>query len=62
MNLVALQQRSCHMKHRYFDEISAVIVANKRAARGAPPLRAYACPHCGGWHLTKKIDNHKQGA
>jgi len=55
MNPVAVQERSCHMKHRYFDEISALIVANKRAGYGAPPLRAYQCPHCRGWHLTKKI-------
>lgn len=55
MTPLALQQRSCHMKHRYFDEVSAVIVANKRAAKGAPQLRAYRCEFCGGWHLTKQI-------
>ncbi len=55
MDALALQQRACHMKHRYFDQVSAVIVANKRAAKGAPALRAYLCPHCNGWHLTKQI-------
>lgn len=55
MGAVAFQQRSCHMKHRYFDQVSAVIVANKRAAKGAPLLRAYHCPCCDGWHLTKQI-------
>ena len=54
MDAVAFQQRSCHMKHRYFDEISARIVAEKRLAKGAPALRAYRCECCGGWHLTKQ--------
>lgn len=55
MTPLALQQRSCHMKRRYFDEVSAMIVANKLMAKRAPQLRAYRCEFCGGWHLTKQI-------
>jgi hypothetical protein len=50
------------MKRRYFTEIDALVMAAKRVACGAPGLRAYQCPHCSGWHLTKKIDTQKQGA
>jgi hypothetical protein len=59
---VALQERSCHLKRRYFTEVDALIMADRRAYRGAPRLRAYECQYCGGWHLTKKLDTQKQGA
>lgn len=26
--------------------------AQKITFSGGPPLRAYRCPMCGGWHLT----------
>lgn len=62
MTPVALQERSCHLKRRYFTEVDALVMAGKRQVYGAPRLRAYECRFCGGWHLTKKIDTQKQGA
>lgn len=47
-------ERMCHGKRRYWSEVSALIVAAKRQT--SYPLRAYECPNCNGWHLTKKVD------
>ena len=49
--------RSCG-KQRYADKKSAVTKINAlkkaRGRHGRPEwLRAYPCPDCGGWHLTK---------
>ena len=50
----------CDSKTRYSDKKSAMTVLNftmkLRGRRGrALRLRAYACPCCNGWHLTKQI-------
>lgn len=45
---------ACGRKVRYSNRASAIHVARRRMAAGSPPLRAYQCPHCGGWHLTKR--------
>lgn len=52
----------CLNKKRYDDKKAAMSELNLRVAgrsrrrRGKPvSLRAYACPHCRGWHLTKMV-------
>ncbi len=37
---------SCWRKRRFTSKANAL--------EAAPGLRAYECPNCGGWHLTKK--------
>lgn len=37
-----------------YDKRGAVTAANVRRKRAAVRLRAYPCPSCGAWHLTKK--------
>ena len=52
-----LRWRMCECKRRYDrrgarSEINRF--ANVRGRHGRPEaLRAYSCPFCGGWHLTK---------
>lgn len=48
--------RSCLSKCRYHTEHDARCVAQKSLRRRKVVLRAYACEHCRGWHLTKHID------
>lgn len=45
----------CAGKKVYFDKIDALVTANKRLQRGTNTnyLRAYQCPKCKFWHLTK---------
>ena len=40
-------------KRRHPDQ-AAAIAAAIRLSRGRYPLRAYECPGCGGWHLSKR--------
>lgn len=42
-------------RRRFPTEAEAVTVAIGRA-RHVGPLRVYACPGCGGWHLTKRAE------
>jgi hypothetical protein len=47
----------CETKARYSckaDAISVAAGAMKRKRNRPKMLRAYECPHCSGWHLTKK--------
>lgn len=39
----------CGRKYRYPNEAAAKAIRKRKSAR----LRVYACPRCGGWHLTK---------
>ena len=41
-------------KRRYNTELEAMGSAEHRTA-DAPPLRAYVCTSCHGWHLTKQV-------
>lgn len=45
----------CSSKRRYLSpqeaEKNAKVARRKRNER----LRVYRCPHCAGWHLTKKL-------
>ena len=43
----------CEDKRRFAREGEAVTRAAELAARGLP-MRVYACPHCGGFHLTSR--------
>jgi hypothetical protein len=53
MLTLAATERSCQRKNRYWSEVDALIVANKRIADGEEKkLRAYKCKLCGGFHLT----------
>lgn len=45
--------RMCGRKTRYESEQVAKSSAGRLESEGAPPLRAYKCPICKGWHLTK---------
>ena len=45
--------RMCGSKKRYATKSVALGRASKSTQRGATQLRAYLCPYCGGWHLTK---------
>lgn len=51
----------CPDKVRYKTRVKAMLHALSRVRNGAPPLRAYQCPECRGWHLTKMVENHDEG-
>ena len=42
---------NCDDKHRYPSKRAATRTARLCESRG-DPIRAYACPDCGHWHLT----------
>lgn len=46
----------CSGKRRYRDKREADRALHRLAAseRQEVPCRAYECPHCAGWHLTKR--------
>lgn len=46
-------KRSCTRKLRYEQEIAALLRAADIWKNGGPHMRAYGCPHCGGWHLAR---------
>lgn len=45
---------ACGRKARYRSRSVAEKMALRRMRDGAPDLRAYRCPYCGSWHLTKR--------
>ena len=55
--------RMCRNKMRYPSKRDALTAKNfikhhhgRAGNRGrSKQLRVYPCPHCGGWHLTKKV-------
>lgn len=54
------RRRMCGSKVRYKSVAEAEAVARYRMNNGAPKLRTYRCPICGGWHLTsKELWKHK---
>lgn len=47
--------RTCLSKVRFSNENRAGRCIDRiKTKRKAPPLGTYLCPHCGGWHLTKR--------
>lgn len=62
MTLGSFHERSCQRKRRYWNEVDAIIAAEKRYADGeTEKLRAYECNLCGGYHLTKRPLQKKVG-
>jgi hypothetical protein len=53
------QWADCASKRRY--ESPQEAQKNSKAARRKRDarLRVYRCPHCAGWHLTKKLDEYR---
>lgn len=47
--------RVCGKKLRYGSKAEALASANCSVRHGAPTLRSYKCPYCGGWHLTSFV-------
>lgn len=47
--------RGCLNKRRMTDADEAAERARVKMLKGAPPLRAYRCNVCKGWHLTKRV-------
>lgn len=46
-------RRMCFSKRAYGDPVTATRVAAAATAERGTPLRVYACPCCGAFHLTK---------
>lgn len=44
---------SCARKCHYISRKHAVNSGKSQTRKGAPPLKAYSCGVCGGWHLAK---------
>jgi hypothetical protein len=44
---------NCLSKQRWGRLERAMRAAQKISFGGGPPLRAYRCPMCSGWHLTQ---------
>lgn len=53
--------RQCGRKERYPTEEKALGQATLYQLFGAPALRAYRCPFCGGWHLTSRPKMRRGG-
>ncbi|MFP5204070.1 MAG: hypothetical protein ACLGSH_01800 [Acidobacteriota bacterium] len=51
MDDIRRRQRMCSDKARFATEIEAKCFVMKKKAK----LRAYQCPHCNDWHLTKRL-------
>ena len=60
-NNVMRRQKMCRRKKAYSTKIYALIIAAKcRDKQQAQDLRAYQCPYCHQWHLTKQLESNKQ--
>jgi uncharacterized protein YlaI len=46
---------TCDHKVRYKTRTQAMLYALKRVREAGRPLRAYRCPECHRWHLTKRV-------
>lgn len=44
----------CTRKRRYHSKLDAELNAMMYSRDSGHTLRAYKCPRCGGWHLTKQ--------
>lgn len=44
----------CTDKRRYDSRSAAMFFARTDG------LRPYKCPHCPGWHLTSKVQDHRK--
>lgn len=44
----------CYGKRRYKDNIAALLALSSTNRAGRPERRAYRCPVCRGYHLTRQ--------
>ena len=51
---VGKNERMCLSKRVYWSKSMADQVAAKRTRAAGFKIRAYQCPNCGQWHLTKR--------
>jgi hypothetical protein len=52
-------KEACLEKDRHASEADAYAAASRRVGNGhdkPAALRAYLCPECNGWHLTKQVE------
>ena len=54
-NTITRWRSECLKKCRYDKRSLAYEVKARAEAERYRPLRVYWCPHCFGWHLTKRI-------
>lgn len=53
--MTAQQHQMCLRKVRHETQAEANEAIRKaQAERGVSFMRSYRCPHCNGWHLTKR--------
>lgn len=50
---LARAESMCFGKSGFYSEVDANRKAARIVADGGPPMRAYSCPMCGLWHLTR---------
>lgn len=50
----ARQRKNCLLKVRYATSQEAEEAAGLCTRLGTISVEAYACPYCGGWHLTAR--------
>lgn len=43
-----------------YDKRTAATARNKRWRDDRVELRIYPCPHCRGWHLTKRVKEREE--
>lgn len=48
-------ERQCLSKRPYLTQADARRVAERAMKKRGVPLRAYECPNCRWWHLTKRL-------
>ena len=54
--IVTASERNCQRKIRHHSEAKALRAASRVAGKArVRHLRVYRCPHCQGWHLTRKV-------
>ena len=50
----------CESKQRYDSPTEAEKQVKVARRKRDQRLRVYRCPHCMGWHLTKKLDEFRK--
>lgn len=57
----AMEREKCRLKKKYFDEGTALSAKNyfdkhsRGISQSGKKSRAYHCPWCGFWHLSRKV-------
>lgn len=55
-----LRRQACGSKRRFSDQSAAEDCARKISGRQMLPVHAYACPHCGGFHVGHPMTQHRR--